>query len=133
VRNYGQRFLFLRMTSSCLMDDVGAFPFLTCVIDFLSNFPWMDHDRAGATLSRGKRGDATDRMRDMWRLGRERQFYVRNPIIFINYSNHFYILFPSYTFTSGIIFYSLFFFHPFTRRRTLESVAGSHERGRATT
>ena len=39
-----------------------------------------------------------------------------NPILFLNYPNHFYIFFLSCTFASGTISYSLFFPRPSTFR-----------------
>ena len=47
-----------------------------------------------------------------------RQFYIRNPILFLNYFNHFYIFFLSCTFALGILSYSLFFLRPSTFRLT---------------
>jgi hypothetical protein len=54
-----------------------------------------------------------------WRRLREgefpfcRSFYIRKPILFLNYPNQFYIFFSSCTFASGILFCSLFCFPPF--------------------
>ena len=45
-----------------------------------------------------------------------RQFCIRNPILFLNYSNNFYIFFLSCTFVSGTLPYYLFFLHHFTFR-----------------
>ena len=45
-----------------------------------------------------------------------RQFYIRNLIPFLNYSNHFYIFFLACTFASGTYSYSLFFPRPSTFR-----------------
>jgi hypothetical protein len=46
-----------------------------------------------------------------------RQFYIKNPILFLNY-NHFYIFFLSHTFALGTLSYFLFFLIPSTFRLT---------------
>jgi len=45
-----------------------------------------------------------------------RQFYIRNPKLFLNYSNYFYIFFLFCTFASGTLSYYLFFPRPSTFR-----------------
>jgi hypothetical protein len=55
-----------------------------------------------------------------------RQFYIRNPILFLNYPNNFYICFLSYTFASGTISYSLFFLTSFHLRLDDGYVLGRH-------
>jgi hypothetical protein len=122
VRNCGQRFLFLHVTGSCLIDDVGAFPFLVCVIDFVSDFAWTDHERAGATLSRGKRGDGRRGLQGQTDKVRQNFFRTKCCFTFVLFSCiysrrfsfapfhlHVYILFLSFTFASGILSYFFIF------------------------